>query len=598
MTAREEDPLGRLSPALRQRYDGARALYIAAKHRESLALNQELRDQSRAESCTFGQILGLRFMGLCCYRLGELPESEGYFRQAIALANEGGEIEQVFLIENHLAATIRSAGRLDDAHHLLEEGLKRAKLPQYLHAHARFMGNLGALYDELGQRERADDCYARFEVLAEVLGNKDRLANARGLAARAAELRGDLELAEEKYGQERALALEVNTPLRIISATIHGARMAARRESFEEADKQFREALTLTADVPSDKRRVDALAAYGDFLRTRRDLIGAHRHLKEAEKLCREPEKSANVKHSLALVCREARLFGESLEYLMRSVEERFRLYEPLRRVRSMAQKRLAELRDLTDEVVHDAFFVARSDDERDRILKLVERVHGADAPAEYRKQLDDGAGASSFDRPNVLREKAAASWRTLLPRGDFDRLGESTKHFLVVAEISYSSAVDDFGRTVHLLAVAVERELRERIFDPVQAHLGPSKKPKKWMLNEILEHVDRIVSDPKPSPFVEKARELLGSQVSLMERIADLRQTIAPLRGAGGVLREVRNAVAHGEASSLRLDRLLVDAFKRALALETTERHDLTVLQALSRVRVDPSNRPKLTDL
>ena len=138
-------------------------------------------------------------------------------------------------------ATLRRDGKPLEAYELFRKHLERATLPNYIHERARLYGNYGALLDQLGQRAAADDGYARLEELCELLGNPDRLANARGLAARSADLRQDQETALRKYEDERRLAEQSGNVARQVAATLHMARMNGKLKRFRIAEKQCEE---------------------------------------------------------------------------------------------------------------------------------------------------------------------------------------------------------------------------------------------------------------------------------------------------------------------------------------------------------------------
>lgn len=577
-----------LPPNLQAIYDEAKATYNAAKHAEALSINENLYDQSTAEKSCMGRIIGKRFMGLCQYRLSALEASRASFLAALELAEDAEEIEQQLLIKNHLAATLRRLGLLQQAYDILEHGLEMAPLEQYTHAHARLLGNMGSLLDELGQRAAADDCYARFEVLSRLLGNQHRLANAVGLAARSAELRSDLDTAEKKYRQEADLAIKVKDPLRRIAATVHLARMAARRGQVAEAEQGFKDALAAARHVEHEKRLTDALEEYAKFLREQRKLPEAHRLLLEALQICKEPEKVANVNHALALVCRDAGLYGESLEYLMRSVDARGKLYEPLRTLKDLAKVRLNELKVITNDLVEEAFMVSRSPDVEAKLTELVNKVN--DDPAAWPRfvaETESRVHGSTWKRTEALKSASHALWTQRLLPGDFTSLSASSQQTLERAERSYSNAVDDLGRSAHLLALVIECELRERLFARIHPH-SPGRPAKKWMLMEMLDKLRSSLppgSAPPPNPIYHLLHHHIQQHHLIVARICDAFDVITPLDGNTFDIVELRNGVAHGTETVLAsLGRLQVDALKRHLAL-TAPHQGLTIFQALARL-------------
>ncbi len=582
----ESKPLD-LPSELQALYESAKSTYNLPNYSEALHINQQLHERSISLESTLGEILGQRFMGLCQYRLGKLEASRTHFEAALERAKVVGAIEQQLLIRNHLAATLTGLGLLEAAHEHLKEGLAGAPVDQHPHAHARLLGNLGSLLDELGQRAAADDCYARFEVLARLLRNKHRIANAVGLAARAAELRGDLATAEDKYNEEAKLAEEIKDPVRAIAATVHQARLAAYRNDPATAEQGFKAALAAAErHVPNGKRHIDALEAYANFLRTRTppNLPAAHRRLRDALAKSSQREKQANVNHSLALVCRDAGLYGESLFYLMRSAETRASLYAPLRALRNLAQTRLKELAGITKELVDEAFQIARSPEVEVKLAALVNKVH-ADTTAwdTYITSPDHRPVDPPWKRHQQLKDSSRATWTDRLLPGDFADFSDQSQELLQRAERSYSSTIDDLGRSAHLLVLVLECELRQRLFPPW-------KVGALWTLSDMLHTLQGVVSPTTPmDPKLEKRLTRLQkahimTYRAIVERICGVLEPIQPLEGETLDLIEVRNGIAHGDDEILAsLGRLQVDAIKRHLALEAPE-GGLTILQALAR--------------
>lgn len=576
----------------------------------SLALNRHLFEQATRDGHLLWQIFGVRFMGLCFHRLGELNEAIECFERAITLAQPFGDdgLELVLLIKNHLANTLRPYGKLEEAHALLRDSLKLATLPRYLHAHGRLIGSLGALLDQLGQRSASDDCYARFEVLSRLRKNKHRLANAVSLAARAAELRRDFTAAEEKYDEEARLADDLKDPPRMTSAILHSAWMAWRRGDQDGAEQGFQRALRHLGELDGAKRQADALELYAKFRHAQDDLIGARQHFLRACDGTRDLERLANVDHGLARVCQDAGLYGESLFYLSRSVERRAELYAPLRKLKSLVAPRWDELKPCTDELVEEALRVARDDDERRKLAALVDRVHGDGVWAQT--YADEGArslGRPVWEHRSLMRKRSREVWERFLLRDCFDRFSESSRELLERAELSYSSAVDDLGRSVHLFALVLEHELRERVFEPAQRRFtlvrcenasdthskfiriaekrGKGKKPDTWSLGDMFKALEQIVAPPAGLAREDQATRLhaaLADDLPRLRRVLTASQPIQDVHGESIELLEVRNAVAHGDR--LRLGRLQVDAIKRHLALEA-EAGGPTILQALASI-------------
>ncbi|HFE45548.1 MAG TPA: tetratricopeptide repeat protein, partial [Nannocystis exedens] len=403
----------------------AKKAYLEGDYHNSLKLNQQLHATAIAQQVFKYQVLGLRFIGLCYYRLDDLGKSETNLQKALDLiANDdtADNSRQRLLITNHLCATIRRQGKYDEADKLFRTSLEEATLPHHLNERCRLMGNYGALLDELGQRARADDCYARFEELAELDDKPGRLANARGLAARSAELRGDTDTARKKYEDEKRLAEKAGDKLRILAASIHAARQLPAKESVA----RLEEILADDSSKISQSRQIDAhLAIAAAQFRLAKEheptaLSSSWYHTNKVLNLAGTShegndshwEKRANALEQMARVCQRAGLHGEAFYYFEKVVNLRYEKYRPLeanKRIRSMAQSRLETLKDLAAMMVDEAHQVDRDREQRNTLNKLLKHVYGEKKPPQSQvseKYIDVWTWA------DTERKKAKERWK------------------------------------------------------------------------------------------------------------------------------------------------------------------------------------------
>jgi tetratricopeptide (TPR) repeat protein len=540
-----------------------------------------------------------RFVGQCEYRRGgaeALARAESHYREAIRIAHTLDDTRLRLVVSNHLGSTLRDLGRHDEAYDLFRGALREAVGGELVAVRARLLGNLGALLEELGQREGAADCYARYEELVEHVGDTRRLANARGLAGRAALLRGDLDEAEWRFGEELRIGQALDEKRRRSSAHKHLAELAvahlARAPTTEReedvrwsalAEKSFADAWANNAPNDDKKHRVSIGLSQALFLRQRGQLSEAHRVLSAAHTLATELDHAvlqSKVEQTRAIVCGDVGLHGEALWYLSKAAQRRVALIRGLKneRVRAMAQPWLDDLRATARDLWAEAFRVPRGAAERDQITALFTDV-GAALGEDYRP-LVPRIEVDPWDWHDALREQSVRRWRAILG-ADFSRLHGDSQGDLVLADVTYHGAVDDLARSAHLLAVTMERELRERVVVPIRrvvdAHTGePSMKSYRKTytvgphpaptLSTMLQMVGAAVEEPVRAHF-ERAfgRERLAQLVAAASRI----RRVTSVSGGEIDLIDARNAVAHGRPSASRLDRVAVDAFKRTLTLE-----------------------------
>lgn len=606
MYATTEDQIGNLLPPEPAKWFlEARAAYLQADFKKALQLDRKVLAWAEAHQHRTGQIIGHRFIGLCHFRLDALVESTDHLNVALKLAEDASCLPQVLLCANHLGATLRRAGKLLEAYELFRKYLERATLPDYIHERARLYGNYGALLDQLGQRAAADDGYARLEELCELLGNPDRLANARGLAARSADLRDDQETALHKYEDERRLAEQSGNVARQVAATLHMARMNGKLKRFRIAEKLCEQGLKLAQAQKHKGRLIDAWECRAEISQLQGKLAASYQASRNAlrllSKLTDHAEKRANNLHRLAVICRDAGLHGEALHHLMDAAQVRWKLFAPLRaheRLAKMAQDRLLELKELARELVQEGSRVKREAEERTPIKQLIRQIWNPPgknlSDEELSAQLGSPPPEDMSQWPERQREKAVALWKKRLLPNTFTKLLPASQKDLVRAELAYSTTVSDLARVAHLLAVVVERELRERIIIPAaKAVFQEQPLPERWervSLGDILGVLAGTGNLPKAKGVKEFIAQELGPQNEIVDRILRLNTPLQreDKRGERFKLVELRNAVAHGEEVRRfpKLNRLTVDAVKRALVLED----DPPLLAQIARLRLPPS--------
>lgn len=588
----------------------ARAAYLQADFKMALQLDRKVLAWADAHQHRTGQILGHRFIGLCHFRLDALVESTDHLNVALKLAEDASCLPQVLLCANHLGATLRRDGKLLEAYELFRKHLERATLPNYIHERARLYGNYGALLDQLGQRAAADDAYARMEELCELIGNDDRLANARGLAARSADLRQDQETALRKYEDERRLAEQSGNVARQVAATLHMARMNGKLQRFEEAERLCGEGLKLAQVQEHKGRLIDAWECRAEISQRQGKLAASYQASRNAlrllSKLTDHAEKRANNLHRLAVICRDAGLHGDALHHLMQSARIRWKLFEPLRaheRLAKMAQDRLLELKELARELLQEGSRVKREPEDRSAIPSLIRQIWKPPGENQSDEELEAQLGSPPPEDislwPERQRKKAEALWKDLLLPDTFTELSSDSQEDLKRSELSYSTTVSDLPRVAHLLAIVVERELRDRIIIPAAQVVVRDKQTRKdWKrlsLGDILNVLEMRYS--KRRSALQDAQRMehyiaqaLGPQNEIVGRILRLKQPLQRADNPGEPFKlvELRNAVAHGEDFSRfpKLNRLTVDAVKRALVLED----DPPLLAQIARLRLAPS--------
>jgi tetratricopeptide (TPR) repeat protein len=498
----------------------ARAAYLDARYGQALALNEK--------AIHAGELLGHRYVGVCLYRLNQLKRSE----QALRRAQTKLPPEQQPYLCNHLGATLRSLGKLDEAERVLLDGLKAAEEVAFADARGRLHGSIGALYDELGLTHRAVEHYARFEELMRLHGSKLKLANAVGLVARQAIRHGDLDRAEELGKEELKIGLEYNKRSLIISARVHLAHVASMRGNaargsdselaelyYDEARELYQLALSDADSIELLKRQFSTRRSLGRFETEVGRLAEARKWLDEALVLSMKlpAHDQARAFESLARCSSAAGLHGEALHFMQQAVVARRALTETHPKLMEARTRRTEEL---TREMVEEALAVTRSPKEMEHLKEVL---------PDWEKKLSEGVLPHWQWLQDAERE-AEKTWTARL-LDDWEALPVEVRGDLVQAHTLYRSA-KDLGVVAFLLARGTERLLREVV--------AGAKGRGKPTLNPLLKALK--------NPGIER---LLTNAVDAEDREQDLVQ--------------LRNDFAHG--NPMDIDRLGVDCLIRVVA-------------------------------
>ncbi|MCB9797804.1 MAG: tetratricopeptide repeat protein [Alphaproteobacteria bacterium] len=489
----------------------ARDLYKEGNFEESLKENERIAEA--------GDPQGLRFQGLCLYRMDRYAESEAKLREALAKVSE---CLKPYVL-NHLGATVRRLGRFREAEQIFRDGLELAS--KDLEARARLLGNLGALYDELERPELAIDHYARFEELARIGGHPDRLANALGLVARRAARYGDFERAQSKGEEELRLARENGLRSVESSALRHLGDVASKQGDLVKARALFHEALEVAKRHNLRRRIFTMHHCLGRLETDAQRLALALGHLEAALKVAKGPDPLLEMKARVALArwASAAHLHGDALHHLRRAVET----FQPLvDQHAELLKVRKQKADELNATLLREALRVTRSPHELKELDALM---------PDWREH-DEAAAEPHWRWQERAVAEAEEVWRLRLGDARWDGLEAESRKDLLRTHEAYQGATD-LGAVMLGLARVVERELRERVDEPRKKPRRGQKEGDWKSLGDLIQADDRARLTFKDLTAVDSERINFAN---------------------------LRNRIAHGNPYTIT--RLQVDAVIRAL--------------------------------
>lgn len=514
-----------------------REAYVAGRFDEAMSANEDAHQRANAGNDPRGSARALRFMGLCAYRLGDGERSRELLTRAHEAARRLGWTSESLLVANHLGATLRRLGRLDEADAVFKGALAQATGVEFVIERARLLGNYGAFHDDLGDARAAGEYYARYEELVELVGDQGRLANARGLTSRSAWLRGDFALALAKAHDEVQLGRSTGQPVREARGHGHVARALASLGREDEARAAFERALVMLAERGDAREVARAAVSRGEFElgagRIHDADVFATRARESIETLGgREHEVRARVEALAARVASAAGLHGEALDRFSECAELMLERFEAINdeRLKGYTAARRRELAQVAEGLDRECATVGRTADELERVRALIVRLRHEQSPSHRAESVEEWQ--------RRVREESSARWRRILPES-FTKLPPRTTGDLTLVDIISHGAVGDLPGSVLLLFTILEREMQARLrAKPLVDVRG---------LREVIQHFKKRPDVPKGfSTTLESQRAFPGL--------------------AGRSLIDVRNALAHGR--EIPRTRVALDAVRRALTL------------------------------
>lgn len=545
--------------------------YKAREYDVAEAADQEALALAVASVDRVGEARARRLLGLCAYRRGDSVASAARLEQARELALAIGWEEEDLLVCNHLGATLRKLGRLEDADAVFRDALRRADPRHHRIARARLLGSYGAFHDDLGDERAAAEYYARYDELLAQVDDPGRQANARGLVSRAARLRGDLDLAEAKALEERDLGARGGDRLREGRGWMHYGQALAARGDAQGADEALLQADAHLAAAGDARTPVDIAVARGRFYLEVGRLHDAHEQVERARRTvgalsAEEHEHRAKVSELAAGVAAEAGLHGEALWHIGDALESQLRRFEPISdpRLQRLTQGRRRHLATLARRAMAEAAAVDRAPGEVSRVAELVHRL--GEGPV-----LPDIPPTTVDAWRKRVRAEAERRWRRLLP---FSELAPAAQEDLVLCDVVSQGTVGDLGRGLLLLLGTIERELHERVLAPLRPRVAHSRR-KASLLQSLLSQARpaglgtliAALLQPPEGFAADDPRVVAEPFVGALGGLALLREPVVGLDGrALPSPVDVRNTVAHGRAwAHGRID---ADAIRRVLTL------------------------------
>ena len=230
-----------------------------ARHRESLALSQELGD-------TIGVARALDNLGVVALGRGEIDLAAVHLEESLALARESGDGVLAATALNDLGNVAFARDDLDRAEALYKESLALRRQTGSISDIARSLNNLGSVAFNRGDFDRASDFYR--ESLALYRDARDTWGAAGALInlGTANYRRGDVPRAAAMLEESLSLFREVGDTRSAALAALNLADALRDSHDLKQATAHYQEALVTFGDISDQKRVVDSLLGLASVL--------------------------------------------------------------------------------------------------------------------------------------------------------------------------------------------------------------------------------------------------------------------------------------------------------------------------------------------
>ncbi len=211
----------------------------------------------------------LHNLGRECYGLGQLPEADRYFREALAAATDAESLKRIATAHMSLGVSARAMGDLDRAIDHSNRALALYNRIGQEQTANRILGNLGDVHYAAGRIKEARELQERCLQRAEALGDDFAIGVAGGELARYILASGDPVQALALAKKSKQAAHRSGDHLHRAYAAAVEAQAAERLGRPVVADRQFRAALRLLASRRAAGKLGEVCAMYADVLRQR-----------------------------------------------------------------------------------------------------------------------------------------------------------------------------------------------------------------------------------------------------------------------------------------------------------------------------------------
>ncbi len=182
-------------------------------------------------------------LGVAHHRRQQPTAARQHYDKAITLYSIESDSSAAYRVENDLGDLLLQQGQLDSAEeHLLKALAGSNELKMDRRGRGYVLTNLGEVYLRRNELSQARDCLEQALEVAEAVGERIVLANARVLLGQLEERNGNRSLADDSFKTAIRILEELGMPDRLRDAHMNYAELLDARQDLAAASRQWKQA--------------------------------------------------------------------------------------------------------------------------------------------------------------------------------------------------------------------------------------------------------------------------------------------------------------------------------------------------------------------
>ncbi len=282
------------------------------------------------------QLGGLHnLLGVAYSNIGQLEKSNKHYGIFLKIEEQGGDPEGIIAALSGIAVNLYHQSKFKEAIEITEKALKIAIDEKLEYKEANMLSNLGMIYRDIGQYDKAKECITKALKIAEKLGILEDKALRYALLGMIDKVKGDYESALKLYVESLKIYEQLGHLRGMATRSSNIGQIFYLQDNLDEAKKWFEKSLEYSksiGDEPNQARMLGNLAV----LHSRKKEYD--KALEIYENILKMAEKANDIRaittrlNNIGMVYQNQKMYEKSIEYFekARNLDESAALLENL----------------------------------------------------------------------------------------------------------------------------------------------------------------------------------------------------------------------------------------------------------------------------